>query len=318
MVSGSTAFRLAWNETCWDGGNVDVANTFDNPIDVYKNGIEALGREFKLLIREKCFNDIDMNGYTSVVPNSSKEDFIKLIKEQIDKGYPCIGLGFIGPPEACLITGYRDDGKTLLGWNFFQSFPEYSNGIKIDDSGYFISSSWWENKDTIAIISIGEKISETISLKKLIQNAIMVMSGHRNGGNAKGLLAYDAWKRAITDESQFPQNPVLPLIMERLMCQGDAMDCLSDGRGNAVKYFKKLSETHPEQPLFNKIAEKFQTVVDYTWSMSKILGGWQRDEKQLYALAETKNRLKIAELIDKCKSADAEALKLLKELEQSL
>jgi hypothetical protein len=52
--------------------------------------------------------------------------------------------------------------------------------------------------------------------------------------------------------------------------------------------------------------------------MYETLGGWQRDEKQLQALASTENRRQIACLIDACKVADAEALELLQKLEAAL
>ena len=54
-----------------------------------------------------------------------KSEFISFIKAKIDSGFPCIALGIIGPPEACIITGYRNNGDVLLGWNFFQDNPEY-------------------------------------------------------------------------------------------------------------------------------------------------------------------------------------------------
>jgi len=38
---------------------------------------------------------------------------------------------------------------------------------------------------------------------------------------------------------------VTPLLVERLMCHGDGMDCLADGRKNAYKYFKKLAANTP-------------------------------------------------------------------------
>lgn len=318
MVSSGAAFRLVWDETCWNGGNVDVIFTFDDPIMVYKNGIEGIGRAFKMLCRGNWQECSDLADSSSILSNATKEDFIKFIREQIDKGYPCIGLGFIGPPEACLITGYRNDGKTLLGWNFFQDNPEFASSIRFDDSGYFITDSWWENQNTIAVMSMGQKIPTQMPLKKLIQNAVTVISGRKDGNYAKGIMAYDAWKRAITDESQFPREPVIPILVERLMCQGDAMDCLADGRDNAAKFFKKLAEQNPAQPLFREIAGKFETVKQNAYSMYNILGGWQRDEKQLRLFSETENRRKIAELIDKCKAADSEALHLLKDLEQTL
>lgn len=318
MVSSGAAFRLTWDETCWNGGNVDVLHTFDDPIMVYKNGIEAIGREFKLLGRKNRLTSSDPAKFSSIESNATKEDFIEFIKEQIDKGYPCIGLGIIGPPEACLITGYRDDGQTLLGWNFFQDSPEFASSVRFDDSGYFITDSWWENEETVAVMSIGEKTTDPMPLKKLIQNAITVLSGRRQGNYAKGIMAYDAWKRAITDESQFPKEPILPILVERLMCQGDAMDCLADGRDNARKFFEKLADQNPEEPLFREIASKFRTVAQNTYRMYETLGGWQRDEKQLKALTKTENRLKIAELIENCKAADSGALQLLRKLEQRL
>ncbi len=318
MVSSGAAFRLAWDETCWNGGNVDVLHAFDDPIMVYKNGIEAMGREFKLLGRKNRLTRSDPAKFSSVESNATKEDFIKFIKEQIDKGRPCIGLGFIGPPEACLITGYRDDGQTLLGWNFFQDNPEFASSVSFDDSGYFITDSWWENEETIAVMSMGEKTSDPMPLKELIQNAITVLSGRKHGDYAKGIMAYDAWKKAIVDESQFPQEPIIPILVERLMCQGDAMDCLADGRDNAKKFFEKLAEQNPEQTLFREIADRFHTVAQNACSMYNTLGGWQRDEKQLRLLAKTENRLKISGLIEKCVVADLEALQLLQKLEQTL
>ncbi|MPM56158.1 hypothetical protein SDC9_102959 [bioreactor metagenome] len=131
-------------------------------------------------------------------------------------------------------------------------------------------------------------------------------------------MAYDAWKRAITDENQFPKEPVMPLLAERLMCQGDAMDCLADGRHNAGVFFEKLSNNNPDQPLFKEIAEKFKALTQNVYSMYETLGGWQRDEKQMIALAKAENRRRIAEFIDKCKVLDEEALSLLFQLEKLL
>ncbi len=318
MVSSGSAFRLTWDETCWNGGNVDVLHTFDDPILVYKNGIEALGREFKLLGRENHLTRSDPAKFSSVESSATKEDFISFIKEQIDKGYPCIGLGFIGPPEACLIAGYRDGGQTLLGWNFFQDSPEFASSVKFDDSGYFVTDSWWENEETIAVMSMGEKISEPMLLKRLVQNAVAVLSSRKHGNYTKGIMAYDAWEKAITDENQFPKEPIMPILVERLMCQGDAMDCLADGRDNARKYFEKLANQNPDQPLFKEIASRFQMVTQNAYSMYQVLGGWQRNEKQLRALAKIENRRKIAELIDKCRTADTEALHFLQKLEPLL
>lgn len=100
---------------------------------------------------------------------------------------------FIGPPEACIIAGYRDNGETLVGWNFFQDMPEYAGIIKKDPCGYFQRSGWFGHADTMAVIAIG------------------------------------AWAEALLNDAEFPRQAPLPLLMERLMCQIDAMTMKNNG-----------------------------------------------------------------------------------------
>jgi AraC-like DNA-binding protein len=300
VVLCGAAFRLVWDTTAWNAGNVDVIFTFDDPAMVYRSGIEALGREFRLLGRDG-----------SAV---GKDAFIAFIRERIDKGIPVIALGIIGPPEACVITGYRDNGQTLLGWNCFQDSPEFASGVKIDESGYFETSSWWENRDTTAVMSLGEETGGPQALKAIIERAILALEPKQHGKYAKGIAAYDAWKKAILDESQFGENMVIPLQVERLMCQGDAMDCLSDGRNSAYKYFRKLAELHPEQALYWRITEQFAACASGARKMYETLGGWERGATQMKALMKSETRRKLGELIDDCKAADERTLTLLKEL----
>lgn len=105
MAESGAAFRLAWNTACWDGGNVDAVFTFDDPAMVFRCGMRAMERELKFLGR---------------TPETKKEDFTDFIRREIDAGNPVIALGVIGPPEACVITGYREGGNVLMGWNVFQ------------------------------------------------------------------------------------------------------------------------------------------------------------------------------------------------------
>ena len=316
MAATGAAFRLTWDTTSWNGGNVDIIHTFDSPEETYKLGIEALGRDFQIITRTNTPCDVK---FASRNNSNEKSDFIKFIKTEIDKGFPCIALGIIGPPEACIVTGYRENGETLLGWNFFQDFTEFATDIKMDESGYFISSKWWDNNDTIALISLGEKDKPLITNKAIIVNAIKVMTGRHDikAGKtfAKGISAYDAWRQSILDESSFPPNAILPILAERLMCQGDAMDCLIDGRRNAAIFIKKLSEKLPQHgEICVEIERQFTKVTSIICKMADILGGYSRDEKQMRNFAKTEIRLQIANLIYECKIADNKALEALWEL----
>lgn len=320
MVASGAAYRLTWDTTSWNGGNVDVIHTFDDPEAIYKLGVEALGREFQIITRTNTSCDVKFSGRDE---SNNKNDFIHFIKDHIEKGIPCIALGIIGPPEACIITGYRENGNTLLGWNFFQDALEYSADIKIDESGYFISNKWWENNDTVAVISMGEKNKPMISNKEIIENAIRVMTGRfdiKSGKTfAKGIYAYDAWIKAILNEAEFPKNAVLPILAERLMCHGDAMDCLEDGRNNAAIYMKKLSEELKEHSdTCNIIGNQFANVAENIWKMADILGGYERNEKQMRNFAKAEVRQRLAVLIKECKIADSNALEALKLLSKTI
>jgi hypothetical protein len=167
-------------------------------------------------------------------------------------------------------------------------------------------------------MSYGKIRGERFSVKTVVENAVEVMTPRRKGNYAKAGYAYDAWKKAILDESQFKQDMISSLLMERLMCQGDAMDCLVDGRKNAYIYFKKLAAGNQEQPLYGRIAEQFAESATQSHKMFDMLEGYERGERQIQLLAKRETREEIGRLIDKCKAADEKALGLLKELLQAL
>ena len=300
MAASGAAFRLTWDTKSWNCGNVDVIFTFDDPSSVYRFGIEALGCDYNLIGRHS---------------KTKKSEFTDFIKSKIDSGIPVIALGIIGPPEACIITGYRGGGDTLLGWNFFQDNPEFAGAVSFDESGYFVTDKWWENPDTNAVMSLGETTKKRFTTKIILENAIEIMTGRIAGDYAKGITAYDTWAEAILKDSEFPQNAILPILAERLMCHGDAMDCIADGRHNAAKYIKSLIAIYPaHQEQLKEVAILFENVSGIFGKMTEVLGGWQRGESEMRMFAKSQVRKQLAEIIIDAKNADEKALGIIKEL----
>ena len=298
MASSGASFRFAWNSTAWDFSNVDIYHTFAESDEVYYLAAEALGREFFFLGRDK---------------DTAKEEFIAFIKSHIDEGYPCIALGIIGPPEACLITGYRNNGEVLLGWNFFQADPEFGGHVKIDESGYFISDSWWENTDTQAVMCMGALKGEPFLPDTVIENGIRALSGRMDSGYYKGILAYDGWMRALSDEKNFATGGNYSVLFEKVLCQVDAMNCLEDGRNSAAAYFRALSKSDADRSeKYRGIAEAFAKCGSRIGEMRYIYG-YDMDEN-LKNLADPEMRKRTCELCEQAKQADEEALALMKEL----
>ena len=308
IVACGGAFRFAWDTAEWDGGNVDIALAYADMERPYRLGIEALGRGFKMLWREG--NSWKHN--TWELPGGSTKDDIKaFIKGQIDAGRPLIALGIIGPAEAGIVTGYRDGGDTLLGWSLFQEWEK----LELHEEGYYITDTWWDKGDFQGVMALGDIAGPRMGVKQIIANGVAALEGRQEGNHAKGIAAYDAWKKAILNagKSDFALDcEGMNLVM---MCQGDATDCLIDGRKNACKYFTALAEENPDQPLYGEIAAQFGIVAKTIHEkIYNLLRGYQRGKKQERALKKPRVRRKIGEAIDVMKASDEKALALMKEL----
>lgn len=304
MAASGASFRLRWNVNGWDLGAVDICNIYDQPLKSFELSFKAAGRSYKILQKE----------------NSSKEEFTALIKEELEAGRPLIALGVIGPPEACIITGYRDKGETLLGWSFFQENTEYTNGATKDDSGYFVCDSWWEN--TEAVMAVGEEVKETTPIVDLLENALQVLTRekiHTCEGKSEtyygGQAAFEAWANAMDLDSNFPKEGVLPVLMERMMCFGDVMTMVGEGRSFGGGYMEWLAENIP--PVATEAAEcakLLRSVAACVSEMVDISEGYIQGEEQARQLAERSERDRIIKLIKKAQNLELEASKVLEQI----
>ena len=299
IVASGGAFRFAWDTTTWNLGNVDIVFAYDNQERPLRQGITALGREFKMLWR---------------TADTTKEDFKAFIKEQIDMGRPVISLGPVGPPEAGIITGYRDGGDTLLGWSVFQDWAWKA----FDDEGYFITDTWWEAKDfpgIVGVMALGDIVRPRFDERQILQNAVAALEGRQEGSYAKGIAAYAALKKALLDAKEDDLTKIWEGMNVVMLCLGDVGSCLVDGRKNAHLYFKRLAQENPGQPLYAEIAAQFDIVATtFHERIEGALGGIGQSPEQIKALMQPETRRRIAEYIDVMKAADEKALALMKQL----
>lgn len=309
MAASGAAFRLRWSRKFWDGGNVDITYIYNDSTEAFRRSFEAAGRTYRILSRD----------------DSDKQGFINFIKNEIDAGRPVIALGIIGPPEACIITGYQNGGDTLLGWNFFQHRPEYNKGTKFHECGYFISDTWWENPETLMLMSVGEAQNELISDKEILENAIRLTDrdaitwGVENDNEvACGQEAYKTWAEWTADDKQFAPGITLSLLSERFMCQSDAQTMIGEGRWYAGDYMKSVAQRHEEVSGFClKAAEIFQSISNIgAKEMTAVYSsnGYGNDEDTLRSYAKPKTRAALAELIRKAARYEKQAMELLGEI----
>jgi len=309
MAAMGAAFRLRWNKDYWDGGNVDVLNIYEKQYDVLNHAFDASSRDFELLTREKA----------------TKEEFKSFIRKEINEGRPVIALGIIGPPEACIITGYNKNGETLLGWNCFQENKEMASNVTFHECGYYMTDAWWDNPETVALIAIGEKKASKISQKDIINDAINILSvnhievqdgsGKVHNRFAGGQEAYDLWANSILDDSHFSDESIIPLKIEKLMCQGDAQTMVGEGRSYAACFLEWVGKNNSTvQVQCKEAATHFKQAAASALKMNEFRGGFQQDAVTLNNFMKRDVREKTAEEILKAKNHEKLALDLMKEI----
>lgn len=183
-VSGS-AFRTSFSmpsSLTWNHGNYHVINT--PPIIAHT--FTMLGYRVSQHMRGEY--DADR----------------RLIMDSIDRGFPVITLeGVINCADACVISGYDNDGGVLLGHNPFM-YVEDDHKEAPDDTGYFRKSNWHngyfsEGNGRILIIEgkCNKPAEDVIFAETLRLIARLIREEHLVPGQYNGLAAHRAFVHAL-------------------------------------------------------------------------------------------------------------------------
>jgi len=224
MVYTGVAFRQRCAIDGWNVAAIDCRNIYERHLEAFERGFQGAGRSYKI--------SEDINNPKKII----KQDALALIKEELDCGRPVIALGVVGPPEPCIITGYRNNGETLLGWSLFQEWC----CEEFDESGYFVKHNWWQ--DTQAIMTIGEEVGRRTSDKEVLKNGLMLMTTEEMAAyDGKDLFyggykAYEEWARLL-ESGNFSDDAA--------DAHGDLQGMLG-GRIFAAKYLKIVAKKHPQ------------------------------------------------------------------------
>ena len=307
MCASGAAFRLLWNTKHLDGGNVDILAMRPDPYEPIRRAFQAAGRTYREIMKTN--------------EPGNRDAMIALLREELDAGRPVIAFGIVGPPEACVLTGYQEDGDAVLGWNFFQEFPEWQGSIAQHEAGYFVRRGWYEHPETLGIMAVGpagEPPEETAFLADVLQFALTVMNGPAVGDRANGKQAYDAWEAMLRDDRQFPKDAPLPMLMERLMVQSDAFTMVAEGRWSAGTFLLGAAKRFPaREKLLMSASGLCRHIHDKAWEMIPLCGGMGMGEAQAHSISVRENRLAIADIVRACRDLDRQLAEKLAELAEA-
>lgn len=231
-VSGS-AFRTSFSIPSviqWNHGNYHAINT----PQIIEHTFTMLGYRVSQHVRGEYATDS------------------RLIMDSIDRGVPVITLeGVINCADACVISGYDNDGCVLLGYNPFM-YVEDDHPETPDDTGYFRKTDWHtgffsNNQGRILIIegkcTKPDKASifaETCQLiTRLIKEENLVT------GQYNGLAAHQAFANALScyswDDNAEPYLNVMCNYKQYLDRQYAVQFFFDHGRDDLAKCYAQIA-----------------------------------------------------------------------------
>ncbi len=295
LGTSGAAFRLSWKPG-WHLDNPQIIYMSDDPAAPFDRAFEAVGYGYEFILKE--------------AGRDNEATFRQRIVESIrDRGRPVLGFGVVGPPVCCIITGYDEHGDVLIGWSFFQDFPDFNAGVEFEPSGYFRKQDWF--KDTESPLIVGQKC-ERPPLNETYRRALawalkVVRTPVTFGDRNNGLAAYAAWADHLLLDDEFPADD-MDTLRERHMVHSDAVGTLAEGRWYAAQFLKQIAKH--ESALAEDLlaaAECYRAEHDLMWQIWGLVGGIGFADEHVKKLAEPAIRRQIIPIIRQAQDKDAEA-----------
>jgi hypothetical protein len=289
------AFFLSWRPG-WHGDNVALHYMSDDPAAPYRRAFEAVGRDCEIL------------------PGSEATEALyreRIIESLVTRRHPALAFGVVGPPEVSLITGYDGGGDVLIGWSFFQDFPEFNAGVEFEPNGCFRKGNW--APETQGLITIGQA-REKPPLAEVYRDALrwglqVLRTPVTYGDRRVGLAAYTAWADQLLCDDDLPADD-LPVLRERFGAHDDAVATVAEAR-----WYGALFLTHAAQQLAGiqwsrrlfAAAACLAEEHDLMWEVWALAGGIGRSEEHALEFAKPDARRRMAPIILRARAKLEEA-----------
>jgi hypothetical protein len=312
-VSGAASF-LSWKEG-WHGDNVALFYMSDDPAAPDRRAFEAVGYTYEAVDKQ---------------PGPDGEAFFRQkIIESIHRGMPVLAYGVVGPPELSLVAGYDEGGDVLIGWSYFQGFPDFGADLEFEPAaegqptGYFRKRDWF--KDTECVLIIGEKV-EKPSLEESCRDALGWMlqvartpmvrpepdapEWYRHRHN--GLAAYEAWAEHLLRDKEWPVDDEAVLRAHHRI-HDDAVGTVAEARWYGSVFLAQVVEgfhggpgKRGRQAEILHAAACYAAEHDLMWKIWDLAGG-NGNPEAYRAMADPAIRRAVADVVRQAREQDARA-----------
>jgi beta-lactamase regulating signal transducer with metallopeptidase domain/RimJ/RimL family protein N-acetyltransferase len=301
MCTSGAAFRMNWAPKAWDGGNSDILGMAVETLEPMRHAFRSAGYEMVPVAKAEPDDWAEglLHDATQHLGGELTEEagFRRRIIDSINSGRPVVAFGIVGPPEACVITGYGEWGDVLMGWNVFQD----DEGVETEPSGYFRVSDWYPR--TRGLLLIGDRVDRPDPVEldlETLKWTLEVLRTPRVRDIHAGPAAFDAWAADMLNDEYFPQDEAR--LRGRLMCHWDSMTVTAfRGGGGATAYLLAAAERNPA------MADHLRAAADCFENEDVVHGVAPGEEAQMARLADPAVRREVAESIIHARDMHVEA-----------
>jgi hypothetical protein len=293
-VSGAASF-LSWKPG-WADGNAGIEHVSDDPEAPLRRAFEAAGYEFDI-----------------VHAANERDDRARLrdrVAASIVAGRPVLGFGIVGPPEACLVTGYDSGGDTLIGWSFFQGTPPFNDGVEFEPTGEFRRGDWYH--DRLRLILVGQK-RQRPPLAGTFRGALEWMlkvarTPATSGDRHTGLAAYSAWAEHLLRDDDFPNDEAV--LRQRHEVHDGAVGLVAEARWYGSQFLLQACDGETlHYGLFENLvhaAACYAAEHDLMWKLWGLVGGIGNPEAYR-RFADPAVRRQMVPIVREARDKDAQA-----------
>lgn len=288
MGTAGVAFRFTLNPGQWDFTNYSIRNITPDTYAPVRRAFAAAG--YACVLRER----------------GSFDDDAAAIMGSIDRGIPVLAFRVVGPADCCIITGYDEDGKVLLGWSTFQNIPD-DHSIPHDVTGYFRKPGWHDGCP--GYILIGAKATslppQRVVYRNALEWAVHLMRTPRMGHTFTGLEGLRRWAEEMRQEEYFPRGDS-QLLGQRYVSTTINITMLRD-HCLAEPFLRQAAEDVPDLgPELSRAADFYGEVKSLRAGMDDLVSD-DFGERSMKAIADAGVRNTFADTILRIRAVEDQA-----------
>lgn len=219
-------------------------------------------------------------------------------------------------PEISVITGYDESGEVITGWSPFQNEDNAKKVLEYEENGYFRMRDWEKETSVIMLIEGERKKAQDIREVSfhILSHAVELSKGYSREHEAWGFDAYDAWAKAVLDESNGRVDT--KVLKNRMDYYSSFIGHLAAQKHYSHECLKWMATTCYIWNVHDVLhaAANYANIHGLMWDIWKAVGGYWRDkDKEAVKFRDSSTRQHVVEIIRKARELDVSAVQHIQE-----